>query len=61
MKRENDLESGLLKQKSIKGIKKELNKEQDENENNEDTKKVNLTTSLLVHKLVSLLYSNLQY
>lgn len=32
MKRENDLESGLLKQKSIKGIKKELNKEQEEDE-----------------------------
>ena len=36
--RENDLESGLLIQKSIKGIKKELNKEQNEDENNENKK-----------------------
>jgi hypothetical protein len=43
MKRENDLESGLLKQKSIKGIKKELNKEQNEDENNENKKCINCT------------------
>ena len=43
MKRENDLESGLLKQKSIKGIKKELNKEQEEDENNENPKCINCT------------------
>jgi hypothetical protein len=34
MKRENDLESGLLKQKSLKRIKKE----EEEDENNEKTK-----------------------
>ena len=39
MKRENDLESGLLKQKSIKRIKKEQDKEQEEN--NENKKCIN--------------------
>jgi len=43
MKRENDLESGLLIQKSIKGIKKELNKEQNEDENNENKKCITCT------------------
>ena len=45
MKRENDLEAGLLKQKSIKRIKKELDKEQDkkQEEDNENKKCINCT------------------
>ena len=40
MKRENDLESGLLKQKSLKKIKKEREGEED-NEDNEKNKCIN--------------------
>ena len=40
MKRENDLESGLLKQKSLKKIKKEREGEQ-QNEDNEKNKCIN--------------------
>ena len=42
MKRENDLESGLLKQKSLKKIKKEREGEgEEDNEDNENKKCIN--------------------